>query len=70
MLSWPKCRCITGKGMLAAIIHDAHVCRRSCTRGLFPNPLAWAFATAGSHTFCPQPFTRTGLPCVFVNTHW
>ena len=56
-----------GNGTPAAIIHDAHVWRRSCTRGDFVSPAALARSRPGFQPPLKNSWERTGLPAPLVN---
>ena len=58
---------MTGSGTPAWIIHDAHVCRRSCTRGDFVSPALLAASRAGFQPPLKNSWARTGLPAPLVN---
>lgn len=58
---------MTGSGTPAWIIHDAQVCRRSCTRGDFVNPAFMALSRPGFQPPLKNSCARTGLPAPFVN---
>src|SRR6185312_14247724 len=65
--SCPRCCWMTGKGTPAWIIHDAHVWRRSCTRGDFVKPAFIALSRPGFQPPLKNSCARTGLPAPFVN---